>query len=257
MNEAYTIKKISENDCLVIGPNGEPIKNHNDKIFPPLSKNIAQNLCGDLNDINDKNRRMLYVNSSKEGNALTLIHNELLGNELRESLAYCIISTMMEVNADDFYLDLRTFIQLDRVFRLNPDPEKSTIELTILEKAKTILKSNWVYLGKTVNRKKFLQAEIITELDEIVMALLPVERIIVDIVYNLLECFSIALPILWVGGKINEDYLVDVYWVFKHGIHPDNMEEDQCEEVRFLKNRLLYLKTIKWGYQWKDETLPQ
>jgi hypothetical protein len=38
---------------------------------------------------------------------------------------------------------------------------------------------------------------------------------------------------------------------------PEELEDDAFEIVRFLKNRLLYLKTIKWGYSWNDETLPR
>ena len=262
---SYVLKKISENSYLIIGPNNSVIENHIGKEFPALSHNIATNLCGDLNDINKKNRDLIKLNANKDEKALLHMENEMLGKELRESFSYCVISTMMEAKGNNFELDVSTLVQWDRVFRLNPGPPHLLLELAILEKAKKHLSANWVNLQLNYSQSiaemhndeaEFVPDEIINELTEIVNSMSRVERCIVDLIYNFMDSFSITLPILWVAGKLNEDYLVDAYWIFVHGVNPEEMEEEDYEEVRFLKNRLLNLKTIKWGYMWNDETLP-
>lgn len=76
------------------------------------------------------------------------------------------------------------------------------------------------------------------------------------LVYKYLDSFSATLPLFWVSGKINEDYLVNAYWVFNKGVHPDRLNKLDYEEVAYIKNRFLFLKIIKWAYQWGEESLP-
>lgn len=263
MTKSYNLKQVSEDGYLIIDHIGEVIKNHNNKVFPALSENIARNLCEDLNYINQKNSGLLNYNISNE---VKEIHELLGNNELRESFAYCIIATMMEYQGKSFDLNIETNIQWDSVFRLGQDPKKKRLEVAILKKAKKHLSANWVNLPLNSSecledmqddKMAFVPDEIINELNEIVMNMSTVERFMVDLIYNFMDSFSITLPILWVAGKIDEDYLVDVYWVFMYGINPMKMKEEAYEEVCFLKNRLLYAKIIKWGYLWNDETLPK
>lgn len=266
MDTTYKLQKVLEDRFLIIGPDGKAIRNHLDNPYPVLSENISRNLCDDLNAINKKNRILIEKNKDNTDKEFELFHHEFLGNELRESLAYCVISTMMESSNNTFEIDLKTIIQWDRVYRLNPGPPKLLLELAILEKAKSLLNFEWVNLQLNyassieemeAEEAEFVSEEIITELSNIVNEMTPVDRFICNLVYNFMDCFSITFPILWVAGKINEDYLVDVFWVFVNGENPEEIEEDAYEEVRFLKNRLLYLKAIKWGYSWNDETLPR
>ena len=265
MISAYTLEKRAEDAFLIIGPDGLAIKNHMDEDFPALSENVARNLCQDLNDINKKNRGYLKQEDDGLENAFLLMDNELLGNELRESFAYCVISTMMHAKGRSFDLDIAKTLQWDRVFRLSPGPPQLQLELGILEKAKTYLKSPWVNLPLNYSHSlaemkeegiEFVPDDILNELVALANSMPPVERFMVDLIYNYMDCFSITLPILWVAGHCNEDYLVDAYGVFKNGVNPDELEAEPYEELRFLKNRLLFLKTIRYSYSWNDETLP-
>jgi hypothetical protein len=78
----------------------------------------------------------------------------------------------------------------------------------------------------------------------------------VDIFYNFFEYFSISTPILWVSGKLNDEDFIACYWALQYGVDIEDLTEEEYEEPRFLMNRLLYLKTILWGYDWKDQSLP-
>lgn len=266
MNRSYTLKNISETLFVIIGPNGNVITNHLDEEFPPLSNNIAQTLCDDLNDINEANRGFLNANVKDEDKDLILFENEIMGNELRESFVYCVISTMMEANGNSFDLDIRTCVQWDRVFRLSPGPPDLQLEIAVLADVKKYFNEDWVNLQLNYSQSidemlhdgiDFVPDQIINKLYSIIAVMSPVERFIIDLLYNYIDKISITLPILWVAGKLDEDGLVDAYWVFQHGIHPNELDKEGNSRVRFLKNRLLYLKIIKWGYMWNDESLPR
>ena len=82
------------------------------------------------------------------------------------------------------------------------------------------------------------------------------KRVAVNILYNFFEYFSITIPILWVNGKITDEDFISSYWALEFGVDISEMDEEDYEQPRFLMNRLLYLKTILWGYDWKDQTLP-
>ena len=81
-------------------------------------------------------------------------------------------------------------------------------------------------------------------------------KIAVDILYNFFDYFSISIPILWVSGKINDEDFIAAYYALQYGVAIYELDEEAYEEPRFLMNRLLFLKTILWGYQWKDQSLP-
>ena len=265
MVAAYTLKSIHENSFLVIAPDGEVIKNHFGNPFPPLSENISRNLCDDLNYIFQKNQDR-PCGEFQDGQKMSSFVGEWYPDELRESFAYCVISTMMEAKGCTFDLDVSTLIQWDRVFRLSPHPITAHIELSVLKLPLQHLKSSRVNLALNYSQSleemhqegvPFVPDDVVNEINDLFQAMPPVERLIVDLVYQYMDQFSITLPILWVAGKFNESKLVDAYWTLVHGVIPDDLSEIDYEPVRFLKNRLLFLKVIKWGYMWEDDSLPR
>ena len=106
------------------------------------------------------------------------------------------------------------------------------------------------------NEVKFVSEELVKTVRGLVDELAFSHKIAVDILYNFFDYFSITIPVLWVSGKINDEDFIAGYYALNYGVDIYELDEETYEEPRFLMNRLLYFKTILWGYLWKDETLP-
>ena len=106
------------------------------------------------------------------------------------------------------------------------------------------------------NEVEFVSDVIIADIQPLVASMDISKRVAVNILYNFFEYFSISIPILWVSGKITDEDFVSSYWALQFGADMAELNEVDYEQARFLMNRLLYLKTILWGYDSKDQTLP-
>ena len=106
------------------------------------------------------------------------------------------------------------------------------------------------------NETPLVSDNIITIISELVDKMSMAEKIMVDILYNLYDYFSITLPILWVSEKINDEDLISGYYALEKNIDIYEMDEVAYEVPHFEMNRLFYLKTLKYGYLSKDQTLP-
>ena len=106
------------------------------------------------------------------------------------------------------------------------------------------------------NGVELLSDEIIEQAEALLVELHISQKVAVDILHIFFDTVSITLPILWVTGKINDEDYIKSFYVLNYGIDIDAIDKDAYEEPRFLLNRLLYLKTIIWGYQWKNQSLP-
>jgi hypothetical protein len=265
--EIYTRKQINENTFEVLGGDGSTLKNHNGKLYPNLSENISRNLIGDLNHICEIRYKLEDgIDVSEEApynNVLTRISEQ----ELRESFAYCLLSSLMEYEEHqmDLELEFEDQMQWDRLFRLNVSSHTGSLELNKTQKARDFFNGKWKNFGLNYyqnleemheNEVEFVSDEIIQDINHLVDSMDISKRLAVNILYNFFEYFSITIPILWVNGKITDEDFISSYWALKFGIDISEMEEEDYEQPRFLMNRLLYLKTILWGYDWKDQSLP-
>jgi len=263
----YIRKEINENTFEVLGSDGSTLKNHNGKPYPFLSENISRNLIGDLNAICEIRYK------PEEGIEVTeeALYNDVLTRiseqELRESFSYCLLSTLMEYEEQqmDAELEYEDQMEWDRLFRLNISSDTGSLELNKTQKARDFFNDKWKNFGLNYyqsleemheNEVEFISDEIIQDIQPLVDSMDISKRVAVNILYNFFEYFSITIPILWVNGKITDEDFISSYWSLEFGIDITEMEEEDYEQPRFLMNRLLYLKTILWGYDWKDETLP-
>lgn len=266
-NNVYKREEITPGIYKVLGADGTVLKNHNNKPYPHLSENISRNLIGDLNEINVKNRKQILQNTSKEEAAMEIMLHNSSSIELNESLFYCIISTLIEFDEPnlDVQIELEHQIQWDRLFRLTPGPPHLLTELKNTEKAREFFGKEYVDLPLNycqsidemeVNGIDLVPEEIVDKVADLIKDMSLAERIMVDILYNLYEYFSITIPILWVAGKIGDEDFIAAYYALNRQVDIYEMDEDEYEEPRFEMNRLLYLKILKYGYRNKDETLP-
>jgi hypothetical protein len=265
--EIYTRKEISENAFQVLDSDGNTLKNHNGKPYPTLSTNISSNLIGDLNDICKKYYKTNEDTEIRDENLFNNVLAKLSGEELRESFAYCLLSSLIEYEEQkmDIELEFEGQMQWDRLFRLNNSSNTGILELNKTQKARAYFDCKWKNFGLNYSRNleemnadqiEFVSDEIIQEIKVIVDSMDISKRVAVNILYNFCEYFSITIPILWVAGKITDEDFVSSYWALQYGTDIAELNQTNFEEPRFLMNRLLYLKTILWGYDWKDQTLP-
>jgi hypothetical protein len=262
----YKRKEINENLFEVIGLDGTTLKNHNEKAYPNLSENISRNLIGDLNATAEKYTEK-ESNAKSNEEALNILLTRVCGDMLRESFAYSLISSLMEYEEQqmDAQLEIYEQLQWDRLFRLNSAENGGILELAATEKARAFFGNNWRNFGLNYcdgfnemegNGVELVSDEIIEQAEVLLAELHISQKVAVDILHNFFDTISITLPILWVSGKINDEDYINSFYALNYGIDIDAMDEDAHEEPRFLMNRLLYLKTIIWGYQWKDQSLP-
>lgn len=243
----YRSVKNNEDLYEILSSEGRVILNHNERPFPPLSENIARNLVEDLNAIAER--------------------NDANGDEMRESFAYCVLASLMEYEANDATAELNIDLQLewDRLFRLNIPENGGQFELKCTQEARDYFKDNWSNHGLNYCRSleqmeeagvERISGELAGEVKVLVEGMNMAQIIAADILYNFFDHFSITIPVLWVSGKIREQHFIGAYYGLAHAVDIETLSEEEYEEPRFLMNRMLYLKTVLWGYQWKDKTLP-
>jgi hypothetical protein len=265
--EIFTRKAINENTFEVLGADGSRLNNHNGKPYPILSENISRNLIGDLNHVCEVRYKIVEATEVSENELMNDVLLRISEQELRESFAYCLLSTLMEYeeNQMDLELDFKNQMQWDRLFRLNASGDTASLELNKTQKARDFFNGKWKNFGLNYsesleemyeNKVEFISDEIIQDMLPLVDSMDISKRVAVNILYNFFEHFSITTPILWVNGKITDEDFISSYWALEFGADISEMEEEDYEQPRFLMNRLLYLKTILWGYDWKDQSLP-
>ena len=156
-------------------------------------------------------------------------------------------------------------IQWDRLFRMNIVPNGGDLELNSTKKARDFFEDKWINFGLNYSQSieemkengvQLVSEDIVNRINNLVDVMQFSHKIAVDILYNFFDYFSISIPILWVSGKINDEDYIAAYYVLQYGVDIYEIDEEAYEEPRFLMNRLLFLKTILWGYQWKDQSLP-
>ncbi len=253
--------RITEDEQLftILDCNKKPLKTHLGASFPKLSENVSKNLLSDLNDIFSFNEESINLFSFINGG------NE---EELKRSFFYCVLSTMYTYNQEGLLpeLEIENQIQWDRLFRFTPGPPHILNQLKATETAREYLGEHWVdlplnYCSSLEQMKEdaveFVPDATVAKIQSLVNEMSPAELIMVNILYNFFDYFSITLPILWVSGKINDHAFVASYWAFYH--HEDfyELNENEYEYPRFLMNRLLHLKTLRYSYQWEDASLPK
>lgn len=256
----YTSRKREDELFDLIGPDGKIIQNHNGKSYPPLSENISRNLTHDLNDISEwhENRKLLESGQKVQAD---------LVDQLKESFSYCLISSLMEYeeHKTDAELGVELPIQWDRLFRLNHVKNGGQLEYDATKKARDYFQDKWMNFGLNYsqdieemeqNGVQMVSEEIVSEVINLLDTMHISKKIAVDILYNFFGYFSISIPILWVTGNINDDDFIASYYALEHSTAIDELDEESFDEPRFLMNRLLFLKTIIWGYAWNDPSLP-
>src|SRR5690606_6995079 len=112
---SYTRKPATDGLYLVYDTKGKPLQTHCGNPFPPLSDNCSENLCKDLNNVNEKNRQKAWAEESGSQSDFELLMSEGLGNELRESFCYCLLSTITEANGYEFPIEF-TDLEQDHFF---------------------------------------------------------------------------------------------------------------------------------------------
>jgi hypothetical protein len=263
----FTRKEINDNTFEVLGSDGSTLKNHNGKPFPILSENISRNLIGDLNAICEIRYKPEEGIEDSEEALYNSVLTRISEQELRESFAYCLLSSLIEYEEQemDVELEFEDQMQWDRLFRLNVESNTGILELNKTLKARKYFDGKWKNFGLNYaqsleemkeNEVEFVTYEIIQDIKAMVDSMDISKRLAVNILYNYFEYFSITMPILWVCGKITDEDFISSYWALQFGTDIAELNEVDYDEPRFLMNRLLYLKCILWGYDWKDQSLP-
>lgn len=268
--QIYTRKEHSENNFEVLSADGTVLKNHNDKPYPHLSENISRNLITDLNHIASKYYDLPEEDSEDDEKESEVLFNNVLarisGEELRQSFAYCLLSTIIEYQEASVAVELEVELQMqwDRLFRMNIIPNGGELELAATQKARDYFGGQWANFGLNYGQSfeemeemdvKQVSDDLISKVEKLVEELHFSHKIAVNILYNFFDYFSITIPVLWVSGKINDEDFIASYYALQYGVNIFDLDEEAYEEPRFLMNRLLFLKTILWEYAWKGDTL--
>jgi len=261
----YTRKKIGEDIFVVLGADGNTIKNHNDIPYPNLSENISRNLIEDLNQI-AKSYYQFPEENIEEPAYHKLLAN-VTGEELRQSFGYCLLSTLIEYKEAnmgvEFDFDMQ--IQRDQLFRMNKLTQGGDLEQSATQKARDFFEGKWRNFGYNHSKSsedmdenivEIVSDDIVAIINELINALPFSHKMAVDILYHFFDCFSVTIPILWVSGKIRDRDFIAAYFALNDGIDINETDEEEYEHARFLMNRLLLFKTILWGYLWNDKSLP-
>jgi hypothetical protein len=250
----YYLEKDAHGKAFIKSLHSGVIATHYDNAYPALPYEIAEILCEDLNEINLRNLEQSRKSKRSES-VVAQIHTAYLGNELRESLSYCVLSTLLEGNASDinwtFRMPITPHIHWDRLFRISPQPPMFQNELSAVNVLKPLLRSKWIDLplnyASTVQEIEeggygLVSEEIITELNSKMNGLDKVENFAVELLYNFVERFSITLPIMWVSKMISADTFIDLYrvFVFEQSITPRSPK--QKEYRKYLFNRMSHLR---------------
>ena len=103
---------------------------------------------------------------------------------------------------------------------------------------------------------EFVPEVTVKKIESSVKMMSPAELIMVNLLYNFFDYFSITIPVLWVSGKIGDEDFIAAYWALHREEDLYELNEEEYEFPRFLMNRLLFLKTLRYSYQWGDESLP-
>jgi hypothetical protein len=192
---------------------------------------------------------------------LAQVIDTITGNEMRNSLSYCLLSTMIECDTQQEKFTLRyipllqedKFLTNDEVFLKDSPPYASTL------KAREFL----YYQDEKPASESFhargscIQYSVLAKIEETVNKMQMVDQFAVDLIYQYLDRFSITLPILWVGGIVDDEKLIEAYYAIEHQLDISDLNEEEVAIPRFMMNRLLCLKIILfYGYRWGDPTLP-
>ena len=226
----------------MLGLDGTVLKNHNDKPYPLLSGRISQILIDDLNDIGKK--------------------------QLNISLAYSLISTMMEykeLEIREYDLRIDLLIQWDRLFRFNPGPPLVLLEYKYTEKAREYLGEKWTnnslnYCSSLEEMEEsgcgFVPDETVQIIQNIFNSMNFAEQFTVDLLYQFENKVSITLPVLWVIQVITNEELIGGDWALNDGVDVYELDEVEKEHMKYYKQRLSFLRAILEGYKDKDKSLP-
>ncbi|MBA6151460.1 hypothetical protein [Gelidibacter maritimus] len=266
-HKVYKREEIASNEYRVFGGDGKVLKNHKNKPYPNLSERASQNLIDDLNAVNLKNRELIFQNNSEKDALVEIAAHNRSNRELNQSLCYCVISTLMEYQEHNstIELELELSIQWDRLFRLTPGPPYLLIELRNTAEAQEFFGQDYVNLPlnycQSVEEMEENKIELVPEntikiVADLVQEMSMAEKVMVDILYNLFQYFSITIPILWVAGKIDDEAFIASYYALHMNVDIYEMDHIEFERPSFEMNRLLYLNALKKSYQDEDQSLP-
>jgi hypothetical protein len=257
INSSYFFKATENGKASIHTVFSESFTTHMDNPYPSLPMEVAEILCEDLNEINARNTKRSKRYKRIEF-AIEQMHNEFLGNELRESFTYCVLSTIIERSRSEIQekinIALLPIIHWDRLFRINPQPPLFQNEKAIVDLIKPYFCSEWgdLPLNYASTLEEIEQLEyglvnehIINELIVVASKFDNTERFVVDLLFQFIDRFSIALPILWVGKVITNELFVDAYrvFVFEQPVVPSSSY--QREKRKYFINRMNFLrKTI-------------
>jgi hypothetical protein len=256
-NNYYFLFPITNTKSEIRYSANKILQTHLDNQFPPISSEAAAILCEDLNEIHQKNKIKSATGSVNE-QLLKSVYDDLLGEELRESFGYCILSTFMErLNIKSKYVDkieIEPCIHWDRIYRINPQPPLLMNQMAVVAEIQNQIKSEWVdlplnycesYDEMQENEVGFVSKKIINELRKICKSFSNIDLFCVELLYQFIGRFSITVPILWVSGKIDNQTFVDAYRVFELGQQLSSRSTKQKDYAKFLNNRLEYLKRLR------------
>lgn len=249
----YSRKELTQDCYQILDSDQGVIMTHMNTPFPELSKESSQILLDDLNAIYNYNEKFHMLGGGSD-------------EELRQSFGYCVLSTVEAYSKNDMFpeLDITDQIQWDRLFRLSPGPPHLLSQLRATEQAREFLGKHWVdlplnYSGSIeemeTDEVEFVPEETVNTIVKLVEAMNPEELIMVNVLYNFFDYFSITLSVLWVSGKIGDDEFIAAYWAFHHDENLYELNESDYEYPRFLINRLEYLRMLQQQYNQKDKSL--
>jgi hypothetical protein len=254
MEVPFYTRRITEDGLFQIyDPLGNVLKTHLENDIPALSENCSRNLLEDLKQVNEKNRKLIATEKDPDEYLMKSLLTEGLGNELRESFYYCVLSTLTEAGNYEFPIDtfeLKHDYFLDNIEDLESFPFGiNEILIPFLKEEK---KKIFGALEKFIH-KDLLEEFVLAQIQEMKTH----ERCTLLILHNYFENFSLSIIVLWIKGAIREQHVVGAFWKAKYDIIlPNIVETSQYEDARFLMNRMLYLKMLLFSYGWQDATLP-
>jgi hypothetical protein len=170
----------------------------------------------------------------KDGNIATIAVNDFnaVGYfDLRNSFAYCVLSTLQESEAvsHKFENSCEPFIHWDGCFRLDPNPRISIFQNESILSLHSFLSNDWVNLPLNYsidieemrrNETPFVPNSIIAKMNSLIQSFNQAELVSIDILNQQFDGRNYCMSALWIANLVTNEALI------KSGLYLGYIKED-------------------------------
>lgn len=181
---------LQQNNDFLVLENTKPLLNHIEKPLPAFSKEIAELLASDLNEVFDFGK-----------------------DQLNFSFVYCGLSTMyQDLEKFEPSVDVAKWIQWDQVYRLSPGPPHNILQHNAIAPLMKFLEGDWQDLQLNYAQSleemeemevPFVSKKIIGKIDTLYKSFNSFELFSVELLNQFYNSSNISFPILWVSGNMS------------------------------------------------------